>query len=180
MDHGRFCDAVILAAGGGRRMGGPKALLTVDGEPLLAQHIRAYESAGLRVTVVIGAEAERVRAVIPSSARVVVNDAWATTDFAASAWLALAALGDCLLSPVDLPPPSQETIAALLSASGDAVPSYRGRDGHPVRLAAPHRPGRLDERLRHATRVPVNDPNCVLNFNLPADLAGWGSVSRPA
>ncbi len=180
MDHGPVCEAVILAAGGGRRMGGPKALLQVDGEPLLVQHVRAYESVGLRVTVVIGAEGERVRELLPRGARVVVNRDWARSDPAASAWLALEGLGDCLLSPVDLPPPSRETLVALLAANGDTVPSYQGRDGHPVRLAAPHRPGRLDERLREAARVAVSDPNCVLNFNVPADLAAWRSVSRPA
>lgn len=161
-------------------MGGPKALLRVDGEPLLVHHIRAYESVGLRVTVVLGAEAERVRAVLPPAVRVIENRDWATTDPAASAWLALEGLGDCLLSPVDLPPPRRETLVALLATSGDAVPRYRGVDGHPVRLAAPHHPGRLDERLRGAQRVDVADPGCVLNFNEPADLLRWGSVTRPA
>ncbi len=160
-------------------MGGPKALLRVDGEPLLLQHIRAYESVGLRVTVVLGAEAERVRAVLPPGVRAIENRDWASTDPAASAWLALQELGDCLLSPVDLPPPRRDTLAALLASSGDVVPCYQGRDGHPVRLAAPHRPGRLDQRLRDALRVEVTDPGCVLNFNVPADLLGWGSVSRP-
>jgi len=174
VEHARLREAVVLAAGGGRRMGRPKALLPLDGEPLLLWHIRAYASLGLRVTVVIGAEAPRVRAVVPAGVRVVENRDWAATDPAASAWLALEGLGDCLLSPVDLPPPRPETLAALIAATGDAVPRFRGRDGHPVRLAAPHRPGRLDERLRLAPRVEVSDPGCVLNFNVPGDLVGWG------
>ena len=38
--------AVILAAGSGRRMGGPKALLRLDGSTLLQRAVRAAREAG--------------------------------------------------------------------------------------------------------------------------------------
>ena len=48
--------AVILAAGSGRRMGGPKALLCMDGETLLHRTVRAALGAGCApVIAVIGA-----------------------------------------------------------------------------------------------------------------------------
>lgn len=48
--------AIILAAGSGRRMGGPKALLSLDGETLLQRAIRiAYESGCTPVLAVVGA-----------------------------------------------------------------------------------------------------------------------------
>jgi len=47
--------ALILAAGSGRRMGGPKALLVVDGEPLLQRTVRIALAAGCtRVFAVVG------------------------------------------------------------------------------------------------------------------------------
>lgn len=47
--------AVVLAAGAGRRMGGPKALLVVDGETLLRRAARAALAAGCTpVAAVVG------------------------------------------------------------------------------------------------------------------------------
>ena len=55
--------AVILAAGRGARMGGPKALLTLDGETFLARAARLLRRPGIdRVTAVLGHDADRVRA----------------------------------------------------------------------------------------------------------------------
>ena len=45
--------AVILAAGAGRRMGGPKALLVVDGETLLRRAARAALAAGCAPVVAV-------------------------------------------------------------------------------------------------------------------------------
>ncbi len=175
---GTVRDAVVLAAGGGQRMGLPKARLLVDGVPLLLQHVERFQGAGLVVTAVLGADFDDIAALLPRTVRVVRNPRWAETDPAHSAWLALQDLGDCLLAPVDTPPASPGTLQRLLRADGDAVPSFDGHDGHPVRLCAPHRPGRLDERLAGAPRLAVDDPACVLNLNTPADLATWRAV-RP-
>ena len=174
----RVRDAVVLAAGGGQRMGLPKARLLVDGVPLLVRHVRCFESSGLAVTAVLGAEFEVIAALLPPSVRVVRNRRWARSDPATSAWLALQDLGDCLLTPVDTPPATLATLEALLGIEGDAVPTHAGRDGHPVKLCPPHRPGRLDDRLRGATRVRVDDPACILNLNTPQDVARWIAVSR--
>ncbi|MFC9854567.1 NTP transferase domain-containing protein [Streptomyces prasinus] len=55
---------LLLAAGGGRRLGGrPKALLTHRGRPLVEHAVRALRAGGCeRVHVVLGARADDVRA----------------------------------------------------------------------------------------------------------------------
>ena len=45
--------AVILAAGAGRRMGGPKALLVVEGETLLQRTIRTALAAGCQTVIAV-------------------------------------------------------------------------------------------------------------------------------
>jgi nicotine blue oxidoreductase len=166
-------DAVILAAGGSRRMGRPKALLEVDGAPLLLAHVRAFHAVGLRVTVVLGAHADTVSAVLPAEVRVVRNERWDETGPAESAHLGLAGLGAALLTPVDVPPASTADLHALIAAEGDAVLSYRGEDGHPVRVEAPHPPARLDRRLADAVRIPSEDPDRLLNLNTPEAWSAW-------
>ncbi|MFC5673946.1 nucleotidyltransferase family protein [Streptomyces incanus] len=66
-DSGRATGQVaglLLAAGGGRRLGGrPKALLTHQGRPLVEHAVRALRAGGCeRVHVVLGARADDVRA----------------------------------------------------------------------------------------------------------------------
>ncbi len=154
-------------------MGRPKGLLLLDGVPLLRAHVDAFLAAGLPVTVVLGNEVRAHVAVLPSGVRVVVNLKWRTTEMADSAAIALEGLGDALLTPVDVPPARPGTIARLLATEGPAIPTWRGLPGHPVRLCAPHPRVRLEDRMAGATRVPVDDPDCVRNLNRPEEWAAW-------
>ncbi|HND31626.1 MAG TPA: NTP transferase domain-containing protein [Myxococcota bacterium] len=163
--------AVILCAGGSRRMGHPKGLLPLDGSTLLRVQVERFLAAGLPVRVVLGSRAREHFPQLPPGVEVELNFRWATTDMATSAAPALR--GTVLLQPVDVPPPTPDSLARLLACTGDAVPRVAGQDGHPVRLEAPHPPGRLDHRLRHAARVEVEDPDCTLNLNHPADWEAW-------
>jgi molybdenum cofactor cytidylyltransferase len=67
--------AVVLAAGSSTRMGENKLLLSLDGQPLVARAVRAAAAAGLApIVVVLGHEAERVRAALDGlDCRAVVN-----------------------------------------------------------------------------------------------------------
>ena len=57
--------AIVLAAGASQRMGRNKMLLPLDGEPLVRRAARRAQAAGLvPVIVVIGNEAEQVRAAL--------------------------------------------------------------------------------------------------------------------
>ena len=161
-------------------MGAPKALLDLHGIPLVLAHVRAFAAAGLRVTVVVGAHANLVSAVLPDGVRVVVNPAWETTGPAESAALGLAGLGAAVLTPVDVPPVRHADLIALMEAGVPAVLTFDGLPGHPVRLEPPHGPIRLDIRLHGALRLPSTDPGRVQNLNTPEAWAAWvrGSAVR--
>jgi CTP:molybdopterin cytidylyltransferase MocA len=162
-------------------MGHPKGLLTVDGEPLLLLQIAAFFAAGLQTRVVLGAHAARYRQVLPPHVPVVENPEWATTDMAASVRIGMIGLGTVILTPVDVPPARVDTLGALVMCNGDAVPTFNGESGHPVRLTTPLAAGeRLDARLASAQRVAVSDPDCVRNLNTPSEWEAWRrSVQRP-
>lgn len=70
--------ALILAAGASTRLGEPKQLALLNGEPLLARAVRfAHEAGCSPALVVLGAEAERVRAACPlPNAVIVINERW--------------------------------------------------------------------------------------------------------
>ena len=71
--------AAVLAAGGSSRLGRPKQLLVLEGEPLVRRAARAALEAGFApVVVVVGARAGEVRAALAGlSVEVVENAAWA-------------------------------------------------------------------------------------------------------
>jgi len=70
--------AIILAAGGSRRLGQPKQLVRIAGETLLARAIRVVRaSASDPIFVVLGAHHENIRAAVDlSHVRVVMNPDW--------------------------------------------------------------------------------------------------------
>jgi molybdenum cofactor cytidylyltransferase len=70
--------AIILAAGGSRRLGRPKQLLKLEGQTLLARALgQATEAGAAPVIVVLGAHREAIcEAVEFGRARVVTNDQW--------------------------------------------------------------------------------------------------------
>jgi molybdenum cofactor cytidylyltransferase len=72
--------AVVLAAGTASRFGSTKQLVEIDGRPLVQHAIDAAAGAELdEIVVVLGHDAERVRAVLrlPSKARAIVNERYA-------------------------------------------------------------------------------------------------------
>ncbi len=70
--------AVLVAAGGSRRLGRPKQLLTLEGETLVRRTARAALEAGVdELVVVVGAERARVEAALADlDLRLVVNERW--------------------------------------------------------------------------------------------------------
>ena len=130
---------LLLAAGAGRRMGGPKALVEVDGQPLVRRGIDLLADGGCEpVVVVVGASAERVRPLC-AGARVVEAPDW-STGMGASLRAGLAALDAdaCVVALVDQPDVRAAAVERLRAAHRDgavaAVASYDGRPRNPVLL----------------------------------------------
>lgn len=143
---------LLLAAGGGRRLGGrPKALLEHRGRPLVEYAARVLLAGGCaRVHVVLGARADlvRSRAVLPGCV-LVDNDRWeegmGTSLRAGLDSLAGTGARAAVVSLVDQPGIGPEAVARVLAAydSGAslAAAAYGGVRGHPVLFGADHWPG---------------------------------------
>ncbi|HWU11457.1 MAG TPA: nucleotidyltransferase family protein [Streptomyces sp.] len=138
---------VLLAAGGGRRLGGrPKALLEHRGRPLVEHAVRALRNGGCGpVRVVLGAAAEEVRARADLSAcTVTVNPSW-EEGMGSSLRAGLGALAGsgadaALVLLVDQPGIGAEAVARVRSAYRSrttlAAGAYDGERGHPVLFGA--------------------------------------------
>ncbi len=146
--------AVVLAAAGGQRYGGPKALLRVGGVPLVEHALTAARQAGCDpVLVVLGCDATRVPAEADlSGARVVENPAWrggmGSSVRAGLNALAAGALADsgetvtaAALLLVDTPGVSPQAVRRLSDGSCEStlrVATYGGRRGYPVLVGRAH------------------------------------------
>lgn len=131
---------LLLAAGEDRRMGRPKALVEVDGEPLLLRAVRLLREGGCdEVVVVVGARADDVAALVPGLA-VVRCDGWAE-GMGASLRAGLEALEAgpheaCVVALVDQPLLGPQAVARLVASGGLAsVATYDGRPRNPVLLS---------------------------------------------
>lgn len=152
---GRVVVGIVLAAGEGRRMGGPKAVLEFRGVPLVARAVRAALDGGCaRVLVVLGAGAEQAAPLAAADgAFIVVNERWAEgmggsleAGLAAAASAAPEATAALVLL-VDQPYVTEAAVAAVLRAQQDpedagilAAAAYDGRRGHPVLIGRGHWP----------------------------------------
>jgi molybdenum cofactor cytidylyltransferase len=131
---------LVLAAGEGRRFGGPKQLAELDGRPLIEHALAAL--AGLdRVVVVLGARADEVRSGADlRAAEVVVCAGW---EEGMSASLragldALAGADEVVIVLADQPFVTPAAVARVRSAPGPAARAvYDGAPGHPVVVRRP-------------------------------------------
>jgi molybdenum cofactor cytidylyltransferase len=139
-------EGIVLAAGFGRRVGIPKALLTLDGLTFHALALRAFEKTRVPVTVVVNAQVElALGAPGPNERRIVNEDPDQAAGMLSSvrlgvrAAMARAARGVILL-PVDHPLVTGEDIRPVLRGLEDGaelvVPTHAGRRGHPIGLGS--------------------------------------------
>ncbi|HET7684013.1 MAG TPA: nucleotidyltransferase family protein [Marmoricola sp.] len=133
---------LLLAAGAGRRYGGPKALV----DDWLARSVGVLRDGGCAaVTVVLGASSEQARALVPEGTAVVVAADWAD-GMGASLRAGLAALDAdvtaVLVHLVDLPDVDSRVVARMLAgevtASALRRASYDTVPGHPVLIGRDH------------------------------------------
>jgi nicotine blue oxidoreductase len=180
---------LVLAAGGGSRLGRPKALVPWQGR-LLVQHAVAalLEGGADDVVVVLGATADEVRAAAPDLPRTVDNPDW-PTGMASSLRTGLAALDDgtdaAVILLVDMPGVTAAAVGRLIahaSRTALAMGGYGERRGHPVLLGRDHWAGVIatatgDRGARDYLRanavvvVPVGDVAGDFDVDVPEDLA---------
>lgn len=132
--------AVVLAAGEGRRFGGPKQLHLIEGITMLERVLIAVERSGIATRlVVLGARADQITADVPlHGAIAVVAPRWADGQ-AASLRTALAALpesiDEALVVLGDGPGLDPRAIRRTAAAGhGVRAADYGGGRSHPVVL----------------------------------------------
>ena len=139
---------LVLAAGGGRRYGMPKALVEYGGSLLVERAVRTARAVCDPVLVVLGAQAVDVwRTADLDGATVLANRDW-ETGMASSLRTGLDGLRGwpgrvdaALVTLVDMPGMTPEALAAVAAhAAPDAlaVATYDGVRGHPVLLGREH------------------------------------------
>ena len=146
--------AVVLAAGGGRRYGMPKALVEYDGSLLVERAVRTATAVCDPVLVVLGAQAVDVwRTADLGGSAVLANKDW-ESGMASSLRVGLDGLRGwpdqvdaALITLVDMPGITAEAMARLRdqgSPGALAVATYDGVRGHPVLLGREHWAGVIE------------------------------------
>ena len=177
--------AVVLAAGGGRRYGMPKALVEYEGSLLVERAVATAAAVCDPVLVVLGARAVDVwRAADLGGAVVLANAAW-ETGMASSLRTGLEGLRGwpgrvdaAMVTLVDMPGMTAEALAAVAThAAPDAlaVATYDGVRGHPVLLGREHWAGVAESATgdegarRYLAAHRVTEVDCT-GLADPADL----------
>ncbi|MFF5308784.1 nucleotidyltransferase family protein [Streptomyces massasporeus] len=194
-DGARAVAGLLLAAGGGRRLGGrPKALLPHRGRPLVEHAVRVLREGGCAtVHVVLGAQAGDVRARASLPGCVLVDNPDWEQGMGSSLRAGLDSLAGtgaraALVSLVDQPGIGPEAVARVLAAyEGEeslASAAYDGVRGHPVLFGAAHWAGiaataqgdrgaraYLEEHRRAIALVECGDVARPFDIDTEADLA---------
>lgn len=186
---------LLLAAGAGRRMGMPKALVRHGGRLFVESAAEVLRAGGCDpVVVVLGARADDVRARAELTGyRVVDNPDW-PEGMGASVRVGLAALADsdaaaAVVLPVDVPGVTSAAVArviGLASRSALARASYDGVAGHPVLIGAAHWQGVIASavgdvgardylRAHEVSDVPCGDIATGTDVDSPEDLDRLGT-----
>ncbi|WP_322766962.1 nucleotidyltransferase family protein [Frankia sp. Cr1] len=193
---------LVLAAGAGRRFGGPKALATLDGEPLVERAARLLAAGGCApVFVVLGAAAAEVtRSATLPGAQVVLAPGWAE-GMGSSLRRGLDAVADTALEAViialvDQPLIGPQAVRRLLDAHASgavaAVATYGGQPRNPVLLrretwaeVCAHARGDVGARAwLHANpdrvvTVACDGTGSPDDIDTPADLARLSAATAP-
>ncbi|MCU7725575.1 nucleotidyltransferase family protein [Actinoplanes sp. KI2] len=140
---------LVLAAGGGRRYGMPKALVAYEGKLLVERAAETLRQAGVEHSVVVlGAQAPSVRERAADLPPTVINPDWAG-GMGSSLRVGLEALTQTTAQAVvvllvDMPNVTAEAVRRVTAFAADdalVMGGYGTRRGHPVLLGRRHWPG---------------------------------------
>jgi CTP:molybdopterin cytidylyltransferase MocA len=170
-------------------MGRPKALVELHGEPLVRRAVRVLRDGGCApLVVVLGAQAEHARTLLPPDALAVVEPGWAE-GMGASLRAGLAALARmdpqpvaALVHLVDLPGVSAAAVARLAGLSAPDVlarAAYQGRPGHPVLIGRTHWPAVTDSAAGDAGARGFLAGNPAVRLVECGDVAEPDDVDTP-
>lgn len=172
-------------------MGGSvnKLLAEIDGEAMVRRVVRTVlSSRAARVVVVLGHEAERIRAALEGLRVAFVENSDHLSGMASSLRVGVEAAGDAdsiLVVLADMPWIGAETIDRLIAEAGPGrivVPTREGRRGNPVLWDRSHFPrllslsGDVGARAIIAAGtgdvkfVPVDDPGVLRDADTPEAL----------
>jgi CTP:molybdopterin cytidylyltransferase MocA len=129
---------LVLAAGEGRRFGGPKAVATLAGERLVDRAVRVLREGGCSpIMVVSGA----IDLVVPGAV-VVPNPLWPSgmgsslrTGLRAAEGTDASAVVALLVDTPWISPLAVQRLVEAVADAPAAIATYGGRRGHPVRLS---------------------------------------------
>ena len=173
-----FPRVLLLAAGHGRRVGGPKAWLPYSGKPLVEAQLDFLMTVTLPEKISVAIQADWLDYCRDLSSKVV----WVPVNPDLTPLASLQSLihatrvEKSFILHVDMPVFDQAVFAKLAAAKGDAVPSFGDKRGHPVLLTTitlldvqrlNPETDRLDEFLgrRGIESVPVESELVLCNLN---------------
>jgi molybdenum cofactor cytidylyltransferase len=185
-------DGIVLAAGASTRMGEPKPLLEIDGQPFIERAIKLLHHAGCRYVIAVVAPDDDwiARLADTSGAAVVINEQ-KDAEQIDSLRLGIANLPEgyhgVMVLPVDFPRVQPATLDALFAdfARHPATvlnPAYQGKPGHPVifssdvvtELLHPDLPDGartvIERHTAEARTIEVDDPGVLIDIDTPADF----------
>jgi molybdenum cofactor cytidylyltransferase len=182
--------AVVLAAGRGERIGGPKLFLKIGRATFLERIILELEGAGIGdITVVVSSESKRKAQALVKKHRLIVNKHPANGMVSSlhAGIKATPGYDGYLIAPVDHPFVAGATYSRLVMAfhgRPQAVirPSHQGKTGHPIIIpkgfAGSIPPNDFEggvARLLHLANaeeliLEVEDAAVLRNVNQPKDL----------
>jgi molybdenum cofactor cytidylyltransferase len=190
--------AIILAAGGSRRLGRPKQLLEYQGETLLGRAIRLTREAGISpVIVVLGSDYETIRASLQDDTSIPVHNQRWRQGMASSIQEGMCALRLCapdaagvLLMGCDQPRLTGEILHALMAAfdasdeKAVVASAYAGAHGVPavfprakfeeLRALQGDKGARSIIDQAQGSVVDVEFPGGDVDIDSPGDLAQLG------
>ena len=185
-------DVILLAAGRSSRLGQPKALVDVDGQPLIQRLMNRLHQLNAEVTVVTNTDLLADFMLLCPSAHVVLNPD-PEKGRTGSIQCGLASILErngrlpkkLLLVPVDRPGWSVELVNNLLESETSACPVWNDRGGHPLLMVGDDvnavfladRDAPLSSLVQR-NPLPVDFPWLHLNIDTEADLVDLRTASK--
>ena len=179
--------AIVLAAGEGRRMGRPKALLPLEGRTFLEVLLGRFRDAEVApAVVVLGTSADEILQEVPPGGALFVRNPDPSRGQLSSVHCGLDALAGkdldaVFLAPVDVPRVRADTLRRMVSALPGrrlVVPRFGGKRGHPALFGRDLFPALREAPKDRGSRAVVHAESSRLELDVD-DAAVLEDFDRP-